>query len=133
VGIVRQYNHVPVIYGYAAEMSQVFMHLIRNAAQAIEGAGAITVTADCDSEQIRIVVADSGRGIASEDIEKLFNPGFNLQDRRIRASLSLFTCLTIVRKHGGDIEVDSTPGKGSTFCVVLPRALEHAPLTAAIA
>ena len=133
VRVTKQYGHVPGIYGYAAEMSQVFMHLIRNAAEAIDGGGEITVGADCDNEHIRIIVADSGRGIASEDIDKLFNPGFSLHDRRVRASLSLFTCLSIVRKHGGDIQVASTPGEGSTFRVVLPRALENATLQAAIA
>jgi two-component system, NtrC family, sensor kinase len=131
--VTKQYGSVPGIYGYAAEMSQVFMHLIRNAAQAIDGGGVITIGADCDAEHIRIIVADSGRGIASEDIDKLFNPGFNLHDRRVKASLSLFTCLNIVRKHGGDIQVASTPGEGSTFRVVLPRALEHASLHAATA
>ena len=133
VRVVKQYGQIPDIYGYAAEMSQVFMHLIRNAAQATPEGGVITVGADCDSQHIWILVADSGRGIASEDIDKLFNPGFNLHDRRVKASLSLFTCLRIVRRHGGDIQVASMPGEGSTFRVVLPRALEHAALHAATA
>jgi signal transduction histidine kinase len=133
VRIIRDFHHVPRIYCYAAEMNQVFMHLIRNAAQAIDGDGSITVCTESDNAHIRIIVSDSGRGIAAEDIDKLFNPGFNLHEPRVKASLSLFTCLTIVRKHSGDIHVASTPGEGSTFRVVLPRALEHAQLNAAIA
>jgi signal transduction histidine kinase len=133
VHIERNYGDVPLIYGYAAEISQVFMHLVRNAAQALDGKGSIAIRAESDSEHILVMVADSGRGIAPDAIEKLFNPGFNLHDRRVKASLSLFTCLNIIRKHGGDIQVASALGEGSTFRVVLPRALERDSTQAATA
>jgi two-component system, NtrC family, sensor kinase len=126
VSVDRQYGHVPRIYGYAAEISQVFMNLLRNAAQAIDGEGTITIQTGCEAGEIRIGVRDSGRGIASDELERLFNPGFNRHESRVKASLSLFTCVSIVRKHGGEIRVASTPGEGSVFTVVLPRALEHA-------
>lgn len=122
----RAYGEVPRIYCYAAEISQVFMHLLRNAAGAIDQAGEITVRTDCDTNQIQIAVIDTGRGIAANEIPNLFNPSFNRQEERVKASLSLFICQSITRKHGGDIHVSSTLGKGSTFTIVLPRVLENA-------
>jgi signal transduction histidine kinase/tetratricopeptide (TPR) repeat protein len=126
VMVNRTYGEVPRIYCYAAEISQVFMHLLRNAAEAIEGAGEITIRTDCDTTQIRIAVVDTGRGIPANEIPHLFNPSFNRHEQRVKVSLSLFICQSITSKHGGDIHVSSTSGKGSTFTIVLPRALENA-------
>jgi signal transduction histidine kinase len=102
------------------------MHLLRNAAQSIGRAGEITIRTDCDSTQIRIAVIDSGRGIPANEIPNLFNPSFNQQEKRVKVSLSLFICQSTIRRHGGDIQVSSTPGRGSTFTVFLPRTLENA-------
>jgi signal transduction histidine kinase len=112
---------------YGAELNQVFMNLLRNAAQAIEGSGSITLQTRADETSIRIRVKDSGRGIPPELCDAIFNPSFNRDGDRVRASLSLFGCLNIARKHGGDIAVDSKIGTGSTFTVILPRSLENAP------
>jgi signal transduction histidine kinase len=122
----RAYGEVPPIYCYAAEISQVLMHLLRNAALAIDRAGEITIRTDCDTTHIRIAVIDTGRGIPANEIANLFNPSFNRQEERVKVSLSLFICQLTTRKHGGDIQVSSTLGKGSTFTVVLPRTLEKA-------
>ena len=126
VTVNRAYGEVPRIYCYAAEISQVFMHLLRNAARAIDRAGEITIRTDCDTTQIRIAVIDNGRGIPANEIPNLFNPSFNRQEERVKVSLSLFSCQSIIRKHGGDIQASSTPGQGSTFTIVLPRTLEKA-------
>jgi signal transduction histidine kinase len=71
-------------------------------------------------------VIDSGRGIPANEIPNLFNPSFNQQEKRVKVSLSLFICQSTIRRHGGDIQVSSTPGRGSTFTVFLPRTLENA-------
>lgn len=126
VRVNRAYGELPRIYCYAAEISQVFMHLLRNAAQAIDREGEITIRTDCDTTHIRIAMSDTGRGIPANEVPNLFNPSFNRQEERVKASLSLFSCQSITRQHGGDIEVSSTPGQGSTFTMVLPRALENA-------
>jgi signal transduction histidine kinase len=127
VDVVRDWQPVPIINVYGAELNQVFMNLLRNAAQAIEGPGTITLKTSSDDASIRIVVKDSGRGIPAELCDAIFNPSFNREGDRVRASLSLFGCLNIARKHGGDIAVDSKIGHGSTFTVILPRSLENAP------
>ncbi len=125
IRLVSAFGHLPEIYCYAPELNQVFMHLLRNAAEAIEGTGEIRVTTSADEEWIRIEFADTGRGISAEELQELFNPRFNSRGSRVRASVSLFTSLHIVQKHRGDIVVKSEPGKGSVFTVVLPRNLEH--------
>ncbi|HYP09581.1 MAG TPA: tetratricopeptide repeat-containing sensor histidine kinase [Bryobacteraceae bacterium] len=127
VEVVRDLQPVPIINVYGAELNQVFMNLLRNAAQAIEGNGSITLQTRADDASIRIVVKDTGRGIPTELCDAIFNPSFNREGDRVRASLSLFGCLNIARKHGGDIAVDSKVGHGSTFTVILPRSLENAP------
>ncbi|MDX2150710.1 MAG: tetratricopeptide repeat protein [Bryobacteraceae bacterium] len=124
VEVVREYDEIPQVYCYAAEMNQVFMNLLTNAAEAIDGTGAITVkTCACDKE-LTIAITDTGRGIPAEQLKSLFTPGFTVKEKRVQASVSLFASLNIVRKHGGEIRVASEVGKGSTFTVALPRSLE---------
>jgi signal transduction histidine kinase len=126
VNVTVEHESVPLVYGFAAELSQVFMNLLRNALEAIPEQGTVCIRVSVDSSSIRIAFKDSGRGINPEHLPHIFTPGFTTQSRRVKASLSLFTCLNIVRRHGGTIEVASAPGHGSTFTVVLPRRLETA-------
>jgi signal transduction histidine kinase len=126
VKVTVEHETLPRIYGFAAELSQVFMNLLRNALEAIPERGTVAIKISADSNSFKIAFSDTGRGIAPEHLPHIFTPGFTTQSRRIKASLSLFTCLNIVRRHGGTIEVASTPTQGSTFTVVLPRRLENA-------
>ena len=116
----------PRIYAYKAELGQVFMNLLRNAVEAIDGSGSVTIRLAMDDSTIRVSFTDTGRGIPAEHLPHIFTPGFSTQASRVKASLSLFTCMNIVRKHGGEIEVESAAGRGSTFTVLLPRRLERA-------
>jgi signal transduction histidine kinase/Flp pilus assembly protein TadD len=127
ITVTREYQPLPTVNAYGAEINQVFMSLLRNAAEAIDGSGFIKVATHVGADALRISITDSGRGIPEEQRKAIFNPGFKKEGSRVRTSWSLFGCLNTARKHGGDIEVVSTPGKGSTFIVVLPRTLEHAP------
>jgi two-component system NtrC family sensor kinase len=121
-----EHASVPAIYAYPTELHQLFLNLLRNAVQAIEGAGTVTIHMNADEFWIRVAFTDTGRGIAPEQLSGLFAPGFNSGSGRVRASLSLFTCMVIAKKHGGDILVKSQPGTGSTFTLLLPRSLEKA-------
>jgi signal transduction histidine kinase len=116
----------PSVYGYPTDLHQMFLGLLRNAVQAIDGAGTVDVRITSGEEWIRIAFVDSGRGIPAETIRNLFTPGFAAGSGRVRASLGLFTCMATAKKHGGDIRVASEPGQGSTFTVLLPRSLENA-------
>lgn len=125
VTVVRNYGDIPKLFGYPADLNQVFMNLLCNAAEAIEDQGMITITTYADDDGVCVRFSDTGRGIPAEQLPRLFNPGFTVAESRVKASMSLFTSLNIVQKHRGNIEVESEVGKGSVFTVRL-RGLEPA-------
>lgn len=122
ITVIRNYGELPPVFGYVAQLNQVFLNLLRNAAEAIEGRGAITITTGAENGSVYIRFADTGKGIAPEQLPRLFHPGFTVEGSRVRASMSLFTSLGIVQHHHGEILVDSEPGRGSVFTVRLPAA-----------
>jgi signal transduction histidine kinase len=124
VSVSVEAKPTPPIYAHAAELYQVFLNLLRNSVQAIEGAGTVAIRISADDDWFSIAFADTGHGIPADHLPTLFTPDFNSESGRIRASLGLFACMTVVKKHGGDIRVESEAGRGSTFTVLLPRSLE---------
>ena len=108
-----------------AELQQVLLNLSLNAVQACEKGGRVVLGASGD-DPIRIHVTDDGCGIPPEIQTRIFEPFFSA--RRGGTGLGLFLSLDFVRHWGGDIEVRSTPGSGSTFEVVLPPAGRATPL-----
>ncbi|HYY56497.1 MAG TPA: ATP-binding protein [Pyrinomonadaceae bacterium] len=103
-----------------AELREVFINLLRNSIDAIDGAGLISVRSRNDLDLWNVVeVSDTGRGMDSEVQAKLFRPLFTTKGER-GTGLGLATCYAIVRRYGGDITVKSEPGRGATFTVSLP-------------
>lgn len=100
-----------------AELQDLLINLLLNAVQASRPGSRVQVEAQADSD-VRIRVNDSGCGIPPDCIKKIFEPFFSL--RQGGTGLGLFISLNAVRSWGGDIHVESAPGKGSTFEVVLP-------------
>lgn len=125
VKVIVEQEPVPVIYAYATELHQLFLNLLRNGVQAVDGAGTLIIRISADETWIKVGFTDDGRGIPPDQLRTLFTPGFSSGSGRVRASLSLFTCMAVAKKHGGDIRVQSEVGKGSTFTVLLPRSLER--------
>jgi signal transduction histidine kinase len=125
VDINVEHDEIPAVYVHGTDLYQVFLNLLRNSLQAIEGAGTVNIQISAAEDWIRISFADTGRGIPPGQIGQLFTPGFSSNTGRVRASLSLFTCMMIVKKHGGDIRVESEVGRGSTFTVLLPRSIDQ--------
>jgi PAS domain S-box-containing protein len=118
-------RHLPPVNGNATQIRQIVMNLIINASQAIgEEAGEIVVRTSPDSsgERVRLEVSDTGCGISDVEKEKIFDAFFTSKPGG--HGLGLAVVQGIVTSHGGTINVDSTPGKGSTFEVILPRAEE---------
>jgi signal transduction histidine kinase len=122
--VERDYRPLPEIYCRPAELNQVFLNLLRNAMQAVDERGLVTVRSSADDSRIRLAISDTGRGIPPERMATIFNPGFAERGAKVRASLSLFTCQSIVERHQGELLVASELGRGSTFTVALPRRLE---------
>ena len=100
-----------------SELQQVLLNLLLNAVQACDLHGHVRLEA-LPGDPPRIRVVDDGRGIAAEDMKRVFEPFFSLRDEG--TGLGLFLSLTFVRRWGGEIFASSVVGKGSTFEVQLP-------------
>jgi len=120
ISVVRRYGELPLVTGYPGELNQVFLNLLTNAAKAIEGEGTITITTEAGEGEVVVEVADTGVGIAPEQLDRLFDVGFTEGDDRVKMGWGLATVQQILRRHKGDIKVSSTVGEGSAFTVVLP-------------
>jgi signal transduction histidine kinase len=105
---------------HPGQLNQVFMNLLVNAIQAIEGEGTIRVRIGVEGGALRVDVEDSGSGIAAEHLPRIFDPGFTTKGVGVGTGLGLAICHRIVEAHGGTIAVTSRPGAGSTFSLRLP-------------
>ncbi len=118
--VVREYGEIPPIPCYGGKLGQVFLNLLVNAAQAIEERGTITVRTGRDRDRIWIEVADTGRGIPRENLDRIFDPFFTTKDVGKGTGLGLHLAYNIIHAHGGFIECKSTVGEGTTFRIELP-------------
>ena len=120
VEVIRDYGDLPPVRCATAQINQVLFNLILNAAQAITGPGRLTLRTRAADGWVTIEVADSGCGISPEILSRIFDPFFTTHQVGNGAGLGLSEAYDIVTKHGGHIDVASTPGQGSTFSVRLP-------------
>jgi two-component system NtrC family sensor kinase len=113
---------VPRIVADAGQLQQVFMNLILNAAEAMDGRGTLSlrVAADPGRDELVVDIADTGHGIREEDRARLFEPFFTTKEVGKGTGLGLAISYGIVRKHLGTIEVSSAPDRGAVFTVRLP-------------
>jgi two-component system NtrC family sensor kinase len=108
------------------EMQQVFLHLVTNAHQALLAVDGrertLTIRTDRDNDTIRCIFSDNGPGIPPEQLSRIFVPFYTTTKQGDRPGLGLSVAYGIVNEHGGDLLVDSAPGKGTTFTILLPVA-----------
>lgn len=125
IQVVREYNtQLPAVEADQSQLQQVFMNIILNAVDAMNGIGRL-VLATRESESagfIDIGISDSGSGIPPENLDRVFDPFFTTKGVGHGTGLGLSVSYGIVQNHGGDIVVSSTPGSGATFTVSLPAA-----------
>jgi two-component system NtrC family sensor kinase len=109
----------------ASQVQQVVLNLVLNAAEAMAEGGRITVSTRALPREnaVHLCVSDRGAGIAPEVLSRVFDPFFTTKEEGKGVGLGLAVVYGIVQAHGGDIEVESTPGKGTCFRVVLPLTL----------
>jgi len=125
VEVLLEINHLPEIACYPAELNQVFLNLILNAAQAIDGTGQINIRGYDSDEEVILEFADTGAGIAPEVIDKIFNPFFTTKAIGVGTGLGLSIAYKIVVDgHKGKIDVQSTLGTGSIFTIHLSKGLK---------
>ncbi len=122
VEVVRQSAPgLPRIRGDPEQLQQVFLNLLLNAVQAIEGRGAITIKTVLDPpEWVRVELRDTGRGIPEEHLARIFDPFFTTQERG--TGLGLFIAHRHVEAHRGTLTVESQEGKGTRVTIALPAA-----------
>ncbi len=119
--VTRRFAELPPVYCLPSQLNQVFMNLLVNAAHAIEGQGEITVATErVGDDAVRVSISDTGKGIAPELRERIFDPFFTTKPVGKGTGLGLALVRDIVHRHGGDIAVDSEPGRGTTFALTLP-------------
>jgi PAS domain S-box-containing protein len=123
ITVEKRYGDLPHVECYPNQINQVFMNLLVNSAQAIEGPGTITITTRIDGQEVVIELGDTGKGIRPEDVDRVFDPGFTTKGVGVGTGLGLSIVHQIVSDHGGRIEVESTLGQGTTFRVTLPLTL----------
>lgn len=121
----REYASLPRVYCLPSRLNQVFMNLLVNAAQAIEGRGVITIRSGQEGDQVWFEVEDTGKGIEPEIMSRIFDPFFTTKPVGKGTGLGLSVSFSIVEKHHGKIEVESEVGKGTTFRVWLPIEQDH--------
>lgn len=124
IGVVKMYDpNMPVIECFPGQLNQVFMNLLSNAIQAIEGEGEISVTTRVLEEEIEIMVSDNGSGMNTETQQKIFEPFFTTKDVGMGTGLGLSISYGIIEKHSGTIHVVSKEGVGTQFIIKLPYRL----------
>lgn len=118
--VIKSYGDLPRLVCYPAQLNQVFMNLLTNAAQAIDEKGEIRIRTCVQNEQIVVEIEDTGKGILPEYMGKLFDPFFTTKPVGTGTGLGLAISHGIIEKHNGRIAVQSEVGKGTTFTIYLP-------------
>lgn len=115
----------PMARGDAETLTQCLINCLKNAMEAMPQGGRITVSAKFSQERICLAVADTGHGIAPDDLTRVFNPFFTTRDKR--AGLGLAMTKKILEDLGGTVEIESELGHGTTVTLCLPPFLELSP------
>lgn len=123
IEIARELEPVPAVVGDRLGLILVLESLLANAVDALAGAAEprITVQTGADEAHVRVTVIDAGRGVPADHLDKIFDPLFLPDPQEGALGVSLAVASDIACAHGGRVEVDSAPGQGSRFTVILPR------------
>jgi signal transduction histidine kinase len=124
IEIERDYGSIGRIYGPAGQLNQVFMNILNNAQQAIEGEGRIVVATSQDGDHVSVRIRDTGCGIPDELKDKIFDPFFTTKEPGVGTGLGLSLSYGLVSKIGGSIQCKSTVGEGTEFIVTFPCVAE---------
>ena len=119
-------NGLPLIEVDRNQLKQAFYNVIKNAFQAMKTGGILRIQTDVNDQWVSISFADSGGGISSENMSKIFEPYFTTKAGG--SGLGLLIVRRIVREHGGEIDLSSDPGKGLTITIRLPLGNQRARL-----
>lgn len=119
IEVIKHYDDLPSIFCYPDELNQVWTNLIHNALQAMNYKGILTITVTMQADKVVIQFSDNGCGIPQEIKERIFEPFFTTKPPGEGSGLGLDIVSKIIKKHEGEITVESLPGK-TTFTIILP-------------
>ena len=125
ITVNKIFGDIPPISCFPSQLNQVFLNLLINSKHAIKDKGKIDISTLVIDNKVHIEIKDDGVGIPKENFKKIFDPGFTTKGRGVGAGLGLSICYQIIQDHRGEIKVESEPGKGATFTIVLPMDLEN--------
>lgn len=137
IEIIKKYSEIPPIKCLASQINQVFMNILSNAVQAVKGQGKIWISTEMikprgKPEMISIRIQDSGTGIKTQDLDKIFDPFFSTKDVGQGTGLGLSITYSIIRSHGGDVQVKSEVGTGTEFTILLPVKIDESMLLGSV-
>jgi PAS domain S-box-containing protein len=122
ISIQKKFRKIPKVRCFPGQMTQVFLNLIQNAAEAIGKKGKIILRSRRNGGNVFIEVEDDGRGMPPEVKKRIFEPFFTTKEIGKGLGLGLAVSAMIIQNHGGEIQVESSVGKGSLFQIRLPLA-----------
>jgi two-component system NtrC family sensor kinase len=120
VNLIRDYGEIPQTICNPGQLNQVFLNVLLNGAHAIDDHGDIYVRTRLENGRINIIISDTGKGMSPEVQKRIFEPFYTTKDVGKGTGLGLSIAYDIIKKHDGDIEVESTIGKGSSFTIRIP-------------
>ncbi len=118
--VEKEYGELPLVKCYPQQLNQVFMNLLVNAAQAIEKQGTIRIKTWNGDGSVNISISDTGSGIPEDKLGKIFDPFFTTKPVGQGTGLGLSITYDIIKKHKGEIGVESEVGKGTVFNIIIP-------------
>ncbi|MBT8340415.1 MAG: response regulator [Desulfatitalea sp.] len=121
--VEKDLGDIPTVHGYPQQLNQVFMNILINAAQAIETQGKINIKTRREDGFVIVAISDTGCGIDPKHLGRIFDPFFTTKEVGKGTGLGMNIAYNIVKKHNGDISVDSQKGGGTTFTVRIPEEI----------
>ena len=120
IELEKNYSALPPLKAKPEEIQQIFLNIIHNAVQSMNGKGKLTISSNQDNGNIVARIEDTGQGISPEHLSKIFDPFFTTKDQGEGTGLGLNIVHRMVEKYDGHIEVVSKVHKGTTFTITFP-------------
>jgi signal transduction histidine kinase len=120
IAIIREYGEISPIFCSPSQLNQVFMHLLQNAAQSIEGKGEVRIKTYQDEDIVHIHISDTGIGIPPDELKRIFDVEFSRTSTRVKMEFGFSTVYNIIQDHKGEIKIESEVGKGTEVKISLP-------------
>ncbi|MBE6401364.1 MAG: PAS domain S-box protein [Opitutales bacterium] len=117
--MIQASKELPVVLGDESQLKQLVFNVTKNAMEAMQDGGSIAIELNCDEEFVYLRVKDSGCGINRDDISKIYEPFFTTKNNG--HGLGMMIVMRIMREHGGQVGIDSTPGTGTTVTLQFPK------------